>query len=213
MKKSIERIWKEGFTNSDMSAIPQINNFETMQSIYYVDKFKKMYKTNIIFLAVTSVLVLFAFVVGGVPFIGLYMFAMFASLALFGQRKLNQLNALNVGASNYEFLTAFDRWLKNLLASFSLIYRLWIPLLFLGFVFGLLQTNFFVPFLGETLLNKLLNSQSIAIMLPFLILIIVVAAIALSYLSTFIFKREMRSIYGDVLGRLEQLLAELDELV
>lgn len=48
MEKSIEKIWKEGFMNSEMSAIPQIGDIKSLQSLYFVDQFKKSYQTNII---------------------------------------------------------------------------------------------------------------------------------------------------------------------
>ena len=128
MEKTIEKIWKEGFTNNSLLAIPKIKDLDSLESIYFIDKFKKMYKTNIIVLTLTGILVLFAFIAGGVPFIGIFLFGLFAFLAIMGQQELNRLNELNIGATSYEYLKAFDHWLNHLLDRFSRIYSIWVPL-------------------------------------------------------------------------------------
>lgn len=215
MEKSIEHIWKEGFSNSSLLLTPNIEDIESLESIYFVDKFKKMYKTNIIGLAATGIIVLFAFILGGVPFIGLFLFGMFAGLAILGQRELHRLQEIVLGDNSYEFLKAFDAWLKNLLAKFSHVYRYWIPVFFMGFMLGILRTNLFVPFWGDTLMGKMLNSPNAWIgggLVVFWVSCILLVAILLSFFSHFIFKREMNSIYGGILGKLEQLLKDMEEL-
>lgn len=215
MEKSIEKIWKEGFMNSEMSAIPQIGDIKSLQSLYFVDQFKKSYQTNIIVLMATAVLILLAAVIGGVPFTGLFLFMLFASLAMLGKRELNKLDRINMGIDCYEFLQNVDHWLKELLARFQKIYRFWIPLFFIGGSWGLLNTNFFVPFLGKTLMDKILSSSSTYVLadLPILwILGIGLVAIGLSFFTDKIFKREMQSIYGEQISRLDQLLKEMEEL-
>lgn len=215
MSKSIERIWKEGFTNNNLLLAPKIDNLDSLKSIYFVDKFKKMYQTNIIVLALTAIIALLSFILGGVPFIGMFMFFLFSSLAIGGQMALNKLNKIDIATSNYEFLKTFDDWLKNLLTRFSLVYRIWMPLFFIAFAWGVLQTTFFVPFLGETLMNKLVNHPNTYLLngLPiFWIVSILLVALVLSYFSDYLFKEEVRAIYGGVIGRLEQLLSEIEEL-
>ena len=215
MEKSIEKIWKEGFTNDTSFSIPEITDISSLKSIYFVDQFKKTYKTNIVLLIGTAVIILFAFILGDVPFIGLMMFSLFSGLAILGYRELNKLQKLNPGTSNYEFLKAFDNWLKNLLHKFSMVYRILIPLLFIGFALAILQTNFFVPFLDETLLERMVGDATPAMMagVPvWWVAGILLIAVALSYFSTRFFKMEMRSIYGELIEKLDRSLAELEEL-
>lgn len=215
MEKSIERIWKEGFVNKEVSAVLKIEDIKSLQSLYLVDQFKKSYQTNIIVLTATAVLILLAAVVGGVPFVGLFLFMLFASLAILGKKELNQVDKFNMGADCYEFLRTFDNWLKKLLSRFQLIYRFWIPLFFLAGSWGILNTNFFIPFLGETIMDKILNHPNTYQLagLPIIWMVgIGLIAFGLSFFSDQFFKREIRSIYGDIILRLDQLLAEMEEL-
>lgn len=215
MEKSIENIWKEGFMNSEMSVVPKIDDIKSLQSLYFVDQFKKSYQTNIIVLTATAILILLAAVIGGVPFTGLFLFMLFVSLAILGKKELNKLDRISMGIDCYEFLQKVDHWLKELLARFQQIYRFWIPLFFIGGSWGILNTNFFIPFLGETLIDKILSNPGTYVFngLPILWLSgIVLAAIGLSFFADQIFKREMKSIYGELISRLDQLLKEMEEL-
>ncbi|MBX2875487.1 MAG: hypothetical protein KTR30_25445 [Saprospiraceae bacterium] len=215
MEKSIEKIWKEGFTNDTSFSIPEINDISSLKSIYFIDQFKKTYKTNIVLLIGTAVIILLAFILGDVPFIGLMMFGLFSGLAILGYRELSKLQKLNPGTTNYEFLKAFDNWLKNLLHKFSIVYRILIPLLFIGFALAILQTNFFIPFLDETLLERMVGDSAPAMIagipVSWIASILVIAA-TLSYFSTRFFKMEIRSIYGELIDKLDRSLAELEEL-
>lgn len=215
MEESIEKIWKEGFVNKKVSTVLKIEDIKSLQSLYLVDQFKKSYQTNIIVLTATAILILLAAVVGGVPFVGLFLFMLFVSLAILGKKELDKLALINMGADCYEFLRTFDNWLKKLLSRFQLIYRFWIPLFFLGGSWGILNTNFFIPFLGETIMDKILNHPNTyqLVGLPIIWMIgIGLAAIGLSFFSDHFFRREIRSIYGDTILRLDQLLAEMEEL-
>lgn len=215
MEKSIEKIWKEGFMNDNSFSIPQIEDVKSLKSIYLVDQFKKTYKTNIVLLIGTAVIVLFAFIMGDVPFIGLMIFGLFSTLAILGYRELSALEKLDPGVTSYEFLKVFDNWLKNLLHKFSMVYRFLIPLLFIGFALAILQTNFFIPFLDETLLERMVGNSTPAMIagIPVLwVASILLIAAALSYFSTRFFKMEMRSIYGELIEKLDRSLAELEEL-
>ena len=54
MERSIENIWKEGFRKSDALVAPKINNLYNQKSIHIIDKFKRMFKINLIAIAVFS---------------------------------------------------------------------------------------------------------------------------------------------------------------
>lgn len=214
MENTIENIWKEGFMDDSFS-VPEINDVSTLKSIYFVDKFKSKYKLNIIALMVTATIVLFAFILGGVPFVGLFMFLLFSSLAFLGKRELDDLNKINSVDNNFDYLKSFDVWLKKLLSRFSLIYKIWVPLLFIGFSLALLQTDLFIPFIGETLIERFSGDNSfylIGNMPAYWLAGILFIAGLLSLVSTQFFKMEMKSIYGDLIKRLDDMLLELESL-
>lgn len=214
MEQSIENIWKTGFANPE-SGIPKIEHLEDLKSMYFIDQFKARYQLNVILLGVTAILVLFAFTLGGIPFIGLFMFFLFITLAIMGRLELRKLNQLNQGASSYDYISSFDTWLKHLLRKFSVVYRIWVPLLFVGFVLALLHTNVLIPFLGEPLVEVFFKeSNAYKILgLPLLwIMGLTLLAVLLSYGSNYLFRLEIKSIYGDLIHKLDVLLADLQEL-
>ena len=55
MERSIETIWKEGFLKSDALIAPKLNDLYNQKSIGIVDKFRRMYRMNIIGLIAFSI--------------------------------------------------------------------------------------------------------------------------------------------------------------
>ena len=65
MEKSIETIWKEGFLNNDALLAPQVNNLYHKKSNHIVDKFKRMFKFNLIAILIGSfALLIISFIIG-----------------------------------------------------------------------------------------------------------------------------------------------------
>lgn len=212
MEKSIEIIWKEGFTNEQSLFVPRIENINDLKSIYFIDTFKRKYKNNIILLCITAIMILPAFILGGVPFIGIFMFLLFGALIITSQKKLNQFNQFNLSHSNYDYLKFFNDWLNDLLYQFSFIYKIWIPLFICGFSLAILQTNLFVPFIGETILERISDQHILGILPIAWIITTIIIAFIFSYYSNYIFKKEFNSIYGDTVNRIQQSLNEMEEL-
>lgn len=215
MEKSIEKIWKEGFMHSENTPTLKVNNLNDLKSIYFLDKFKRRFNINLFLLILTAIIVLFAFLLGGVPFTGIYMFTLFAALAVIGRVELEKLKKLEKEKSSYEYIKEFDAWLNNMLNRFRLLYKIWIPLLFIGFTLALLNTSIFIPFMGSSILEKIVgDSQVISIGgVPLsLITVLLIIAAALSYFSDYYFKLEIKEMYGDLISKLDNILSELEEL-
>ena len=65
MERSIENIWKEGFLKSDALVAPKINNLYNQKSIHIIDKFKRMFKINLIaIIAFSFIFLIVSFFVG-----------------------------------------------------------------------------------------------------------------------------------------------------
>ncbi|MEL7119388.1 MAG: hypothetical protein AAFO07_08110 [Bacteroidota bacterium] len=212
MDNSIKRIWKEGFTEADLSSVPQINNFEELKSIYFIDKFKNIYKKNIAGLVLTAVLVFIAFTAGGTPFIGLFVCILFLTIAALALIELNKLDQLNLGTSNYNFLKSFESWLFKMQSRFLFAYKIIVPLLFIGFSLALLRTELMIPFIGETLYERLIYTGFGNTVVIGTSLLIITISILLSYFSSYLFKREFHAIYGETVRNISGLVKELDDL-
>ena len=67
MEKSIEDIWKEGFLKSDALIAPKVNNLYNKKSIDIIDKFKRMFKINLIVIVAFAFASLIMSFLNGVP--------------------------------------------------------------------------------------------------------------------------------------------------
>ena len=74
MEKSIENIWKEGFLKSDALVAPKINNLYNQKSIHIIDKFKRMFKINLIAIVAFSFIFLIVSFFVGIPLMGAIFF-------------------------------------------------------------------------------------------------------------------------------------------
>ena len=54
MEKSIEKIWKEGFTGDKSTEIPRISSLHKQKSKHLVEKIQRMYKHNLIAIVVMA---------------------------------------------------------------------------------------------------------------------------------------------------------------
>ena len=74
MEKSIESIWKEGFLKREDLVVPKLNNLYNKKSIDIVEKFRKMYKINIIAIIVFACILLPVATISHLPYMGMLLF-------------------------------------------------------------------------------------------------------------------------------------------
>ena len=211
MKKSIESIWKEGFLESDTLIAPKLNDLYNQKSKHIVDKFKRMYKINLIVIFVSTVLMLVVLTLVGAPYFGVFVFLLFNSLVVIGKKELNKLEEIETGANSYQYLKAFDAWLKGLISDFTLIYRFFFPLFFLGSFL-----KFWFSSEGETFFNNIIkNNPDIYLIfgLPlFWFLGVLIFAVLLGGFGGVLFKIDMKLGYGRIMKKLKNLIADMEEL-
>ena len=74
MEKSIESIWKEGFLKKDALVAPKINDLYNQKSKHIVDKFKRMFKINLIAIVIFSLVFMVITTINGLPIVGISWF-------------------------------------------------------------------------------------------------------------------------------------------
>ena len=82
MEKSIETIWKEGFLKSDALVAPKLNDLYNQKSKHIIDKFKRMFKINLIAIVAGSFVVLVASFIVGIPYMGVSLFVLLNVLVI-----------------------------------------------------------------------------------------------------------------------------------
>ena len=134
MKDSIEDIWRKGFIEKNDLTPPEINNLYTKKSNHIIDKFKRMFKINLIALFTFSIGMLIYLIVDGREIIGIIMFLLFNIYVAVGKQQLDLLNNINKNQDSYHFINEFDRWLKDTISFNTKIARIFYPLTFLATV-------------------------------------------------------------------------------
>ncbi|SDZ98391.1 hypothetical protein SAMN05443667_101510 [Flavobacterium gillisiae] len=216
MEKSIETIWKEGFLNSDALVAPKLNNLYNQKSIDIVDKFKRMYKINRVAILVFAFLILPISFIVKIPYMGIGMFIVFTLAAIIANKFAKKLDELNKTVSSFQYLISFDNWVKEMIAVNTTLSRYFYPYIFIvmvtGFWFGSIggdtPGNQFV----ENLISEFPNSY-LVFGFPLLLVIAAFAIIViLAFFGGKIGKWDLNLVYGRILRKLDDTLADMDEL-
>ena len=116
MEKSIETIWKEGFLKSDALVAPKLNDLYNQKSKHLVDKYKRMFKINLIAIVAGSLLFLVASFVIGIPVTGIGFFLILSVVVIVNRKLLPGLEKIDKSENSYQYLKAFDSWLQEQLS-------------------------------------------------------------------------------------------------
>ena len=215
MDHSFEHIWKQGFLKEDALVVPKINDLYNQKSIHIIDKFKRRFKLNYAYVVVLALFHLILGILGGVPLIGVYLFALFIPLLVNSKKYQKRLSTLNKGDSSYRYLKSFQNWLQESIKSLSRIYQYFYPLYFLGLILAVLFTDFFKLFLDDTLINTVLNDPDIGWSSgwPMFWVVPLIIMLVLSFVySKKIYQSDLESVYGGLLRKLNELITDMEEL-
>lgn len=199
MKKSIEAIWKDGFLSSDALLVPKLNNLYDQKSKLTIDKFNRRFKINLRAIVVGSIIVLAVSFLIRIPVMGILLFFIANAIVIINRKLQKELPEIDVQTNSYEYITAFDYWLKKQLAINSKLARIYYPLIFLSVVLGLWFSSEFQ------------NMTAHAISIFWLFGILIIAGI-LSYFGGVIYKWDVNMVYGDILKKLDEIIADMEEL-
>lgn len=216
MEKSIETIWKEGFIKNNALVAPKLNDLYNQKSIDIVERFKRMYKINRI------ALVLFAIVLAPVsyltrmPSMGIMISILFIAVVIVAQKFSKQLDTIDKNKSSYEYLSSFDKWVKNMIAVNSKLSTFIYPYIFIAVASGFWFLDLNDYTLGEKITNFLTNTfPNTYLINGFPLLLITPLSIIIGLLTFFggkIGKWDINLVYGGILRRLDDLLSDMKEL-
>ena len=216
MEKSIEEIWKEGFLKSDALIAPKLNNLYNQKSNHIIDKFKRMFKMNLILIVLGSFIILAGSFAVGLPYMGVPMFILLNVLVILNKKLLNTLLKIDKSANSYDYLMSFDAWLKSQISINKLFARFLYPTIFLSLVVGFWMKSIDGYRLGDLLVKKLLLTMpelSLIFGVPTIGLVIaIVIAGLLILVGGRIYEWDLKLVYGRVLRKLDEIIADIQEL-
>lgn len=211
MEKSIENIWKNGFSDRNNLVAPKVFDLYNRKSINTVDKLLEMGKTNLLFIAAGGIVLLTIAIMNGATLAGLVLFGLLMLSVRYGKKQSQKIEQIDKTQSSYTYLKAVKSWLDETIIGYTKLYRVLYPALILTFSIGFLTSDAFSEELVRISQNspELLTFLGIPLLwyIPMLIL-----AGASSLFTKRLFNADLNIVYKGVFTRLDALIADMEEL-
>jgi hypothetical protein len=212
MKKTIEATWREGFLDPGALVAPKVNHLYTRKSTHIVDRIQRMQRINEIAIVIGMPIMWAFLAVCGIPYAGPIICAAWVGLIVV-RRQFPHITKFDapVSADSYQYLKAFERWLKNRLAWGRRVQGHLYAVTFLALAIGIAAST-----AGQVLIRtivenfpdvRLVNGVPLA-----LIVVVVVMTIVVDLFGGIIFDFDVKTAYRRVFEKLDQMLAEMEEL-
>jgi hypothetical protein len=212
MKNSIETIWKEGFLHEKSLVAPKINDLYNQKSSHIVDKMKRTFKVNLIIIVILSIVIPIGYYFLDIIWQGVAASVLILVTAWYGILQMQGLKTLDQGATSLDYLKSFDRWLKDVFSRSEKIARFYYTLCFLIAMSTIGSAwNKNEELVSET--HRKFPDLIFIGNIPLVALIIAgVATLLMFYFSDRIYKWDVRLMYGRVIDKLEETIAEMEKL-
>lgn len=216
MEKSIEIIWKEGFLHNDALLAPKLIDLYNQKSEHIVDKYKRMFRKNLKLIFIGSFIVLLlSYFVRLFP-MGVLMFFMLQAMVIIDRKLLNGLEEIDANQNCYQYLKKIERWMKQKTIANIRMHRIVYPYTFMAITLGFWFVNIDGERLGDIIVNTLIDifpDIYLIFGIPLVGIIGIVAIVCfLAFVGGRIYQWELDLIYGPVIKKIEELIADMEEL-
>ncbi len=210
MEKSIENIWKEGFLKSDVLVAPKINKLYNQKSIHIIDKFKRMMKVNIYVILVFAFLNLGLYAALGTPIAGGFIFLLLMGVCWISIKQAKTMKNIDTNLSSYDYVKSFNSWLKMAISNNIKVMRFFYPLIFLAALMPITHALKAREVTNEAILN---SGFHLVYGIPTFAWILALGFAVLIYVfGGRIYQWDLNLVYGRVFRKLEELIADIEEL-
>ena len=212
MRKTIEATWREGFLDPGALVAPKVNDLYTRKSTHLAGRIQRMQRINEIAIAIGAPLAWAIYAALGMPYGGAIMCAAWLGLVVV-RRLFPHVARFDAPASvdSYQYLKAFQQWLRNRLAWGRRVQRHIYAVTFLGLAIGLGESAS-----GQALIRSIIESYPGARLVNGVPLVVIVVVVAMTVLVDLcggvIFDVDVRTVYRNVFTKLDQMVAEMEEL-
>jgi hypothetical protein len=212
MKNSIESIWKEGFLNEKSLVAPKINDLYNQKSKHVVDKMKRTFRINFIVTIILAIVIPIGYYFLDVIWQGVAASVLILLIAWYGKLQMHTLETLDHGATSFDYLKSFDRWLKDVFSRSEKIARFYYTLCLIIAMSPIWSAWNKQEGLISEIHQKYPDLIFIGSIPLFALIIAVLATLLMFYFSDRIYQWDVRLMYGRVFDKLEETIAEMEEL-
>jgi hypothetical protein len=211
MKKTIEATWREGFLNPDALVAPKVNDLYTRKSRHIVDRIQRMLRINEIAIAVGAPIMWVLLSAVGIPYTGAILWTALMGLIVIRRLYIVKFDAPANTLDSYHYLKAFHGWLTDRMARSKRVQRHLYAVTFLAVAIGVGASE-----IGQLLIRLVVESNPGVLLVngvPVVLIAGVVAtAIVVDLLGGVIFDFDVNTVYRSVFRKLDQMVAEMEEL-
>ena len=212
MKKTIEATWRDGFLNPDALVAPKVNELYERKSTHIVDRIRRMQRINEIAIVIGAPIAWALYAALGMPYGGAIMCTAWLGLIAV-RRQFPHISKFDapVSVDSYQYLKAFHRWLKDRLAWGRRVQRHIYAVTFLAIAIGIGESAG-----GQVLIRTIVESfpgvRLVGGIPLFLILLVAAMTVVVDLLGGVGFDFDVSTGYRRVFEKLDQMLAEMEEL-
>jgi hypothetical protein len=212
MRKTIEATWRDGFLNPDALVAPKVNDLYTRKSTHIVDRIQRMQRINEVAIVIGAPIAWALCAAHGMPYGGAIMGTAWVGLIVV-RRLFPHITKFDapVSVDSYQYLKAFQRWLKNRLAWGRRIQRHIFAVTFIAIAIGMGESAG-----GQVLIRTIVeNFPDVRLVngVPLVLIVVVVAmTIVVDLFGGVIFDFDVKTVYRGVFEKLDQMVAEMEEL-
>lgn len=211
MRKTIEATWREGFLNPDALVAPKVNDLYTRKSTHIVDRIQRMLKINQIAILIGSPIMWAILSAAGLPYAGGIICTAWMALVIVRWFYIAKFAPPATGLDSYHYVKAFQGWLKTRMARSKSLQRHLYSVSFSALVVGMGASKS-----GQTLIRMIVESNPDLYLINgvpwFLVAGLVVFAIVVELFGGVIFDHDVNTAYRHVFRKLDEMVAEMEEL-
>ena len=211
MNNSIEQIWKQGFVESKLTAIPKINDLYSKKSKNIVDKIHRMYSLNVKYLFVLPIFIGVICFANGWLVLATTMPVLLLWIAFIARKQLKELDFPSKSDNSYQYIKGFNQWFNGMVSSFTWAYQVFYPSLALTIL-----VEIRISAAGKGLIEGYLASypdSSLLLGAPWVFYLGACLIIALvGCFATTLYMFDLKLMYGRVMKKLDEILCDMEEL-
>ena len=211
MRKTIEATWREGFLNPDALVAPKVNDLYTRKSSHIVDRIQRMLRINQIAIVIGAPIMWALLSAAGIPYAGAIMCTAWVGLVVVRRLYIAKFDAPDNSLDSYHYLKALHGWLKDRMARSKRLQRHIYAVTFIALAIGIGASAS-----GQRLIRLIVESNPDVRLIngvPLVLIAgVVAAAIVVNLLGGVIFDFDVNTVYRSLFRKLDEMVAEMEEL-
>ena len=206
MRKTIEATWREGFLHTNALVAPKVNNLYTRKSQHIAERIQRMLRINQLAILIGAPIAWVMLSAVGLPYTGAIMWAAWTGLVVIRHLSIAKFAAPDTSLDSYQYLKAFQGWLKGRMARSRRMQRHLYAVTFLAIAVGMGASAGGQQWI-RSIIESLVNGVPVV-----LIAGVVAVAIVLELFGGAIFDFDVNIVYREVFRKLDEMVAEMEEL-